>query len=214
VLYSYRSNVWRCLDACMRVQTQRDFEELPAESAASLRDSLVKLFIQYGAGPRTVRMQLCVAIASLAVHVPSAEFGDGGVIGWLFAKLQHDSPPNIAVTCMLELLAALPQARIDRPLLQSLRASAYAANFRHFHEIPRRKCGACRRQQTSDGVACAVSTMPPCQVLLCKLHTHARKPVRAWLVAGIPQAMQSVALSCAGSASCACGHPSRAPQAS
>ena len=68
----HRSNLYELLaEPCVRalmmcLQTQRDFEELPAESAASLRDSLVKLFIQYGAGPRTVRMQLCVAIASLA----------------------------------------------------------------------------------------------------------------------------------------------------
>lgn len=111
----HRSNLYQLLaEPCVRalmmcLQTQRDFEELPAESAASLRDSLVKLFIQYGAGPRTVRMQLCVAIASLAVHVPSGQFGEGGVIGWLFAKLQHESSPNVAVTCMLELLVALPQ---------------------------------------------------------------------------------------------------------
>ena len=72
----------------VRMQTQRDFEELPAESATSLRDSLLKLFIQYGGGPRPVRNQLCTAIAALAVHVPSSHFGDGGVIGWLFSKLQ------------------------------------------------------------------------------------------------------------------------------
>jgi transportin-3 len=91
------------------VQTQRDFEELRPEEAAGLRDSLVTLLIQYGPGPRTVRMQICIAIAAMAVHVPSEQFGNGGVIGWLFSKLQQESEQNVAVICMLEFLATLPQ---------------------------------------------------------------------------------------------------------
>jgi hypothetical protein len=76
-----------------------------------------------------VRMQLCVAIASLAVHVPSGQFGEGGVIGWLFTKLQQESSPHVAVTCMLELLVALPQVRRqDQNATTSLLPMHHAAN--------------------------------------------------------------------------------------
>lgn len=57
-------------------------------------------------------MQLCIAISALAVHVPSAQFGEGGVIAWLFGQLQQHSEPTVAVNCMLELLVTLPQVRV------------------------------------------------------------------------------------------------------
>lgn len=105
------------------MQTQRDFEELTPQQAEGLRDFLVQLLIKYGPGPRTVRIQLCVAIAAMAVHVPSAQFGNGGVIGWLFARLQQDSRPETAVVCMLELLVTLPQVRHRMALCTFLQAA-------------------------------------------------------------------------------------------
>jgi transportin-3 len=89
-------------------QTQRDFEELPRESSLSLRNSLV---ISYGTQSRPVFVQLCVALSSLAVHLPASEFGEGGVLAWLFGKLQQDANPETAVICMLEVLVTLPQVR-------------------------------------------------------------------------------------------------------
>lgn len=67
------------------------------------------LLIRYGDGFKPIRTQLCVAIASLAVHIPAASFGEAGVIGWLYNKLNSETDPSVAVVCLLELLLTLPQ---------------------------------------------------------------------------------------------------------
>lgn len=93
----------------LRTKTQRDFEELPPEAVSGLQNTLVTLLIRYGDGFKPIRTQLCVAIASLAVHIPAATFGEAGVIGWLYNKLNSETDPSVAVVCLLELLLTLPQ---------------------------------------------------------------------------------------------------------
>ena len=100
------------------VQTQRDFEELTPNQASGLQNTLVTLLIRYGEGLKPVRTQLCVAIASLAVHLPASSFGEAGVIGWLYMKLNAETNPSAAVVCLLELLITLPQVRV--PLLRAI----------------------------------------------------------------------------------------------
>ena len=96
--------------AARAFQVQRDFEELPSESALSLRDSLLALLVQHASKSKMVRVQLCLAVASIAVHLPAASFGTEGLIVWLYNRLKQE-PPEVAMTCMLELLAVLPQVR-------------------------------------------------------------------------------------------------------
>ncbi len=97
-----------------RAQVQLDYDELPAGAAASLRDSLVGLLLHFARGSRPTRTQLCLALASLAAHLPAAEWGGGGCVQWLAARLSGE-PSEAALPCMLELLTVLPQVRAARP---------------------------------------------------------------------------------------------------
>lgn len=90
------------------VQVQRDYEELPAGTALSLRDSLVTLLVKHCQGNAAVRTQLCLAIAALAAHLPAVQWGPQGVVGWLAQRLGSESQA-ISLPCMLELLTVLPQ---------------------------------------------------------------------------------------------------------
>lgn len=89
-------------------QVQRDFEELPGSAADALRTSLLKLLIQFAHGPLPVRTQLCLAIAAMAAHVPSQQWGAGGIVQWLANNVGRQNQ-DIALPCMLELLTVLPE---------------------------------------------------------------------------------------------------------
>ncbi|GJP44351.1 hypothetical protein CLOM_g3730 [Closterium sp. NIES-68] len=90
----------------LRTKVQRDFEELPPGSTASLRASLLELLAKFRNGPAAVRTQLCLAIAALAAHTAAGEWGEGGVVYWLRQQLaaQPESAP-----ALLELLTVVVQ---------------------------------------------------------------------------------------------------------
>jgi transportin-3 len=117
----------------LKAKSQRDFEELPPEAAASLRESLLQLLLRFSRGAPPVRTQLCLALAALAAHLPAASWpadGDGGaggslltsppqpgsggnapsgnVVRW-FAHRFRNEPPEAALPCVLEMLTVLPQ---------------------------------------------------------------------------------------------------------
>jgi len=48
-----------------------DLDQLPTEALAPLRDSLVSLLQLYSDGPRPIRTQICVCLASLAIQYAS-----------------------------------------------------------------------------------------------------------------------------------------------
>ena len=58
-------------------QVQKDFDEVPGDAVGPLRVSLVGLLLRFAGGPSTVRTQLTLAISSLAVHVPAAQWEGG-----------------------------------------------------------------------------------------------------------------------------------------
>ncbi|CAN6449471.1 unnamed protein product [Victoria cruziana] len=90
----------------LKTKIQRDFEELPAAAFCPLRDSLYALLKHLSNGPSKVRTQICIALASLAVHVPMENWGGGGILNWL--KQEMNSSPDY-MPSFLELLAILPQ---------------------------------------------------------------------------------------------------------
>ncbi|KAM7272707.1 hypothetical protein ACFE04_027370 [Oxalis oulophora] len=90
----------------LRSKVQRDFEELPGHAFRSLQVSLNTLLIKFHMGPPKVRTQISIAVAALAVHVPSEEWGDGGIVHWLGEKMK--SNPEY-VPGFLELLTVLPE---------------------------------------------------------------------------------------------------------
>ena len=90
-------------------QVQRDFEELPANAAEALRASLIDLLIHFASGAAAVRTQLCLALAAMAAHIPSKQWGPGGIVVWLADSLSKQAQ-NVALPCMLELLTVIPEA--------------------------------------------------------------------------------------------------------
>jgi hypothetical protein len=102
---------------------QLDYDELPAGAAASLRDSLVGLLLHFARGSRPTRTQLCLALASLAAHLPAGEWGGGGCVQWLAARLSGE-PSEAALPCMLELLTVLPQVPAAHTSGRALNLSA------------------------------------------------------------------------------------------
>ena len=52
-------------------QITYDLHQLPSESLPALRDSLLQMLQLYVSGPRPIRTQLCVCIASLAIQMLS-----------------------------------------------------------------------------------------------------------------------------------------------
>jgi hypothetical protein len=92
----------------LRTKAQRDFDDLPPAAALSLRDSLVTLLLRFARGPAPVRTQLCLAVAALAAHLPSAQWGEAGVVGWLAQRLGPE-PPADSLPAMLDLMTVLAQ---------------------------------------------------------------------------------------------------------
>ncbi|THG18281.1 hypothetical protein TEA_023051 [Camellia sinensis var. sinensis] len=74
----------------LRSKVQRDFEELPSEAFRLLRDLL----------------NISLAVAALAVHVPAKDWGDGGIVNWL--RDEMNSHPE-CIPSFLELLRVLPE---------------------------------------------------------------------------------------------------------
>jgi hypothetical protein len=81
-----------------RGQVQRDFEELPAEAADSLRGSLISLLLRFSRGAPPVRTQLCLALAAMPPHMAAGSWGEGGVINWLAQHLGQVTPATVHIT--------------------------------------------------------------------------------------------------------------------
>ncbi|XP_023641358.1 transportin MOS14 isoform X2 [Capsella rubella] len=90
----------------LRSKVQRDFEELPPGAFQKLRESLTTLLKKFHKGPPKVRTQISIAVAALAVHVPAADWGDGGIVSWL--RDEMNMHPEY-VPGFLELLTVLPE---------------------------------------------------------------------------------------------------------
>jgi transportin-3 len=91
----------------LKAKSQRDFEELPGQAAASLRESLLQLLLRFSRGAPPVRTQLCLALAALAAHLPAAnwpaesEAGGAGAAaagGSLLTSPPPGAPPAQAAT--------------------------------------------------------------------------------------------------------------------
>lgn len=90
----------------LKSKVQRDFEELPSEAFRPLRDSLNTLLKIFHKGPPNVRTQISLAVAALAVHVSTEDWGDGGIINWLGDGMK--SHPEF-IPSFLELIRVLPE---------------------------------------------------------------------------------------------------------
>mmetsp|Transcript_46187 Transcript_46187/g.76370 ORF Transcript_46187/g.76370 Transcript_46187/m.76370 type:complete len:952 (-) Transcript_46187:199-3054(-) len=90
----------------MRTKIQYDWAELPEQSHESLRSSLLAHVLRFGQGPGPVLTQLCLAVATLALHMQAWRT----VVPDLIHALT--TPPAEAAAklpCLLELLTVMPE---------------------------------------------------------------------------------------------------------
>jgi transportin-3 len=106
----------------LRNKIQREYEDLPPGTAMNLAESLMSLLVRHAQGRHAVRTQLCIALASLAIHVPAAQWGPGGPLAWWASHLSQGQAQSVALPCMLELLTVFPQeAAIHQPAVTPAR---------------------------------------------------------------------------------------------
>ncbi|KAF2235675.1 ARM repeat-containing protein [Viridothelium virens] len=79
-----------------------DLHQLPSETIARLRDSLLSLLSQYRAGPKPIRTQLCVCLANLAIQMTEWK----NVLQLVVSTLGTDSQ---SIASVLEFLHVLPE---------------------------------------------------------------------------------------------------------
>ena len=70
------------------------------------------LLLHYGGKGPMVTVQLCLAFAALVAHVPSSQWGQGGVLQWLVKKMEGQDPET-SIPVMLEMLTILPEVRFS-----------------------------------------------------------------------------------------------------
>jgi len=90
----------------MRTKIQYDWAELPADSHKALRSSLMAHIVRFGQGPGPVLTQLCLAIATLALHMESWKTVVPDLIQALTTPAEQATSK---LPCLLELLGVLPE---------------------------------------------------------------------------------------------------------
>lgn len=90
----------------LRTKIQRDFDDLPPSARIPLRDSVLMLLKRFCQGPPSVRTQLCLGLAALAMHMPAEQWSSRGVMTWMKDELCTEPE---AISSLLELLTVLPQ---------------------------------------------------------------------------------------------------------
>jgi transportin-3 len=83
-------------------QITYDLHQLPNDALPPLRDSLLSLLQIYISGPRPIRTQLCVCLASLAIQLPSWK----DVIGTVGNAVGNSFEGG---DCLLDFLRILPE---------------------------------------------------------------------------------------------------------
>ncbi|KAF2180621.1 ARM repeat-containing protein [Zopfia rhizophila CBS 207.26] len=79
-----------------------DLHQLPRESLSNLRDSILNSLVTFRAGPKPIRMQLCVCLANLAIQM--TEWKD--VLPLVVTTLGSDPA---TLPCVLDFLRVLPE---------------------------------------------------------------------------------------------------------
>ena len=81
-------------------QIIHDLDQLPRNTLAGLRDTLLGLLSTYSTGPRPIRIQLCVCLANLAIQMTE----------WKnMLQLVGSTLGENAGDCVLEFLRILPE---------------------------------------------------------------------------------------------------------
>lgn len=90
----------------MGEQVTYDLHQLPTSALGPLRDSLISLLQMYIGGPRPIRTQLCICIASLAIQMTTWK----NVIGTVGTAVGNSTQ---GYDCLLDFLRILPEEVTD-----------------------------------------------------------------------------------------------------
>jgi hypothetical protein len=95
---------WLPASAAPRSHSQivYDLHQLPRETLLKLRDTLIRNLATFHAGPKPIRLQLCVCLANLAIQM--TEWKD--VLPLILSTLGSD--PS-TLPCVLDFLRVLPE---------------------------------------------------------------------------------------------------------
>ncbi|KAG5518556.1 hypothetical protein PMAC_002952 [Pneumocystis sp. 'macacae'] len=96
----------------LRNKINFDFHQLPSESLPSLRDSLLQLILLYRSGPKSIMIQLCVALAGLALQMLEWKDVMGDVVS-VFGK------DKSTWGCLLQFISVLPEEVDNKKCLLS-----------------------------------------------------------------------------------------------
>ena len=115
----------------LRTKIQYDWAELPAETHAALRGSLLAHVLRFGQGPQPVLTQLCLAVGVLALHM---EDWHAAVVTDLINSLTVPPEETISkLPCLLELLLVLPEeAENYKVNVLPRRRENFRTNLRYF----------------------------------------------------------------------------------
>lgn len=113
-----------------RHQITYDLHQLPESALEPLRDSLIVLLQAYASGPRPIRTQICVCIASLAIQMSSWK----NVIAMVGSAVGN-SPDGL--DALLDFLRILPEEVTEgRKINLSVRSTTQHSIFNPLHSPP------------------------------------------------------------------------------
>ena len=103
-----QSDLETCYFAAQTLRTKvvRDFEELPGDVSKTMPETILGMVSLHAKGPPAVRTQLCLALAALALHIPSSEWPGGSLVRWIGGTLGGLVD---AQNILLEVLTVIPQ---------------------------------------------------------------------------------------------------------
>lgn len=111
-------------------QITYDLHQLPDSNHEPLRDSLLTLLQAYTSGPRPIRTQLCVCIASLAIQMTAWK----NVIAMVGSAVGNSSD---GLDALLDFLRILPEEVTEgRKINLSVRSTTQHSIFNLLHSAP------------------------------------------------------------------------------
>lgn len=90
------------LEMMLISQITYDIQQIPAEAPPVLRTQILELLKVFAAGPRPIRIQLCVCLAHLAIQM--IQWND--VLAMVISALGNDPDSH---ACILDFLKVLPE---------------------------------------------------------------------------------------------------------
>ena len=108
-----------------------DLHQIPRQALPGLRDSLLNNLITFCAGPKPIRMQLCVCLANLAIQMTEWK----NVLPLILSTLGTDPQ---TLPCVLDFLRVLPEEVTEgRKINLTVRSAETSSTYGRLPAVPR-----------------------------------------------------------------------------